>query len=176
MVKNMVELERQNKKFNTKIYNATLKELRKSIGKEIPIDHVGSTAIPNMYGKNIIDILIGAKDETELENLTIKLKNLGYFPGKNSTGMIYRFFASTEEETKSGDIHIHLAIIDSERYRDFLILKKYLLKNKEERKKYSDLKKKLIKDGYSARKDYKSIKSEYVNTLLERARKDINKI
>lgn len=176
MVKNMVELERQNKKFNTKIYNATLKELRKSIGKEIPIDHVGSTAIPNMYGKNIIDILIGAKDETELENLTIKLKNLGYFPGKNSTGMIYRFFASTKEETKSGDIHIHLVIVDSQRYRDFLILKKYLLKNKEERKKYSDLKKKLIKDGYSVREDYKYIKSEYVNALLERARNDINKI
>ena len=170
----MVELERQNKKINTKIYNKVVKELRKKIEKEVPIDHVGSTAIPNMYGKNIIDILVGAKNEIELEELTIKLKKLGYFPGKNSTGMIYRFFASTEEETKSGDVHIHLVMIDSDRYRDFLTLKKYLLKNKEERKKYSNLKKDLIKNGHFVREDYKSIKSEYVSALLERARKDIN--
>lgn len=170
----MVELERQNKKVNTKIYTSVVKKLRKKIGKEVPIDHVGSTAIPNMYGKNIIDILIGAQNEEELEELTIKLKELGYFPGRNSTGMIYRFFASTEEETKSGDIHIHLVIIDSDRYRDFLILKKYLLKNKEERKNYSNLKKELIKNGHFVREDYKSVKSEYVSALLDRARKDIN--
>lgn len=171
----MVELERQNKKINTKIYNKVLKNLRKVIDKEVPINHVGSTAIPNMCGKNIIDILVGAKNETELEGLTIKLKNLGYFLGKNSTGMIYRFFASTEEETKSGDVHIHLVIIDSDRYRDFLTLKEYLLKNKEESKKYSNFKKELIKNGYLLRENYKSIKSEYVSALLERARNAINK-
>ena len=170
----MVELKRQNKKENDKIYNNTLKKIRKALGNEVPIDHVGSTAIPNMYGKNIIDILIGAKDEDELEKLTKKIKALGFFPGKNSKGMIYRFFANTEEETKSGDIHLHLVIIDSKRYKDFLTLKNYLLSNKEERKKYSDLKKKIIKDGNSIREDYKTIKSKYVTELLERARKYYN--
>ena len=170
----MVELQRQNKKVNTQIYNKVFKQLRKVINREVPIDHVGSTAIPNMYGKNIIDILIGARNETELEELTIKIKELGYFPGRNSTGMIYRFFASTEEETKSGDIHIHLVIINSDRYKDFLILKKYLLKNKEERKNYSNLKKELIKNGHFIREEYKSIKSEYVSSLLERARQATN--
>ena len=88
--------------------------------------------------------------------------------------MIYRFFANTEEETKSGDIHIHLVITDSNRYKDFLILKRYLLKNKFERDKYSNFKKDLINNGYFVREDYKNLKSEYVNALLERARKDIN--
>ena len=170
----MVELERQSKRINTRIYNKVFRSLRKVMGNDVPIDHVGSTAIPNMYGKNIIDILIGAKNEIELEDLTIKLKNLGYFPGRNSNGMVYRFFASTEEETKSGDIHIHLVIIDSNRYKDFLILKEYLLKNKFERDKYSNFKKDLIKNGYFVREDYKILKSEYVSALLERARKDIN--
>lgn len=172
----MVELEKQNKKVNTGIYNKVCKNIRKIVGLNVPINHVGSTAIPNMYGKNIIDILIGAKNEEELEELTIKLKNMGYFPGKNSTGLIYRFFASREEETGSGDVHIHLVIIDSDRYRDFLILKKYLLENNDERKKYSDLKKELIKNGNVIREDYKKLKSEYVSSLLERARKSVNEI
>ena len=170
----MVELERQNKRINTRIYNKVYKNLRKVIENDVPINHVGSTAVPNMYGKNIIDVLVGVKDETELDDLTLKLKNLGYFPGRNSSGMVYRFFASTEEETKSGDIHIHLVIIDSDRYKDFLISKEYLLKNKSERDKYSNFKKSLIKNGYFVRDDYKSLKSEYVSALLERARKDIN--
>ena len=169
----MVELIRQNKKENEKIYNKILKKLRHGLGKNIPIDHVGSTALPNMYGKNIIDILIGAKDVEELENLTTKIKNLGFFPGKNSSGLIYRFFANREEETKSGDIHIHLVIIDSDRYKDFLTLKNYLLNNKEERKNYSNIKKSILKDGHNFREDYKTIKSEYVNALLKRAKEKI---
>jgi len=171
----MVELERQNKKENTRIYKRELRRLRKAMGNTVPIDHVGSTALPNMYGKNIIDILVGAKNENELEKLTLKIKELGFFPGSNSKGLVYRFFASTEAETKSGDVHIHLVIIDSDRYRDFLTLRNYLLMNKEERKNYSNLKKKLISDGFSVREDYKRIKSEYVTALLERARKSINK-
>ena len=59
----MVELVRQNKKVNDKLYKNTVKEIRNKIGKDYPINHVGSTALPNMYGKNIIDILIGVEDE-----------------------------------------------------------------------------------------------------------------
>ena len=95
---------------------------------------------------------------------------MGFYPGKNNSGS-YRFFANTEEETKSGDIHIHLSIINSDRYKDFLILKEYLLNNKEEVKNYSNMKKKIIEYGNDKREDYKKIKSEYVNKLLNRARK-----
>lgn len=67
----MVELVRQNLKENRKIYKDIVKLLREKINKNVKIDHVGSTAIPkpNMYGKNIIDILVGAKDSKELEEL-----------------------------------------------------------------------------------------------------------
>lgn len=169
----MVELKKQNRRENIKIYNNVSKILQDKLGKNVPINHVGSTAIPYMYGKNIVDILIGAQNEIELEKLTESIIELGYFPGKNSKGMTYRFFANKKEETTSGDIHLHLAIIDSNRYKDFLILKKYLLINKIERKNYLELKKKILNDGYSCREDYKSIKSVYVNELLDRARKNI---
>ena len=165
----MVHLVRQNKKENLKIYHREVKKIRKVVGSSVPIDHVGSTCLPNMYGKNIIDILIGAKDLLEMNKITKDIIDLGYFPGKNR-GDIYRFFASTEEETKSGDVHIHLAIISSDRYQDFLILKKYLLEHSNERKAYSDLKRELTKKGVTEREDYKKTKSEYVSSLLDRAR------
>ncbi len=166
----MVELKRQNRKENTKIYNDTLKKLRRKLGKAVPINHVGSTALPNMYGKNIIDILIGAKDIEELKTLATKIEEMGFFISKNNKEEIYKFFSSREEETKSGDIHIHLALINSDRYNDFLILKNYLLNNKEERDNYTKIKKDIIKGGHIKRDKYKKIKSEYVEKLIKRAR------
>lgn len=165
----MVDLVRQNLKFNKKIYKNIEKQLRKDLSKTISIEHVGSTAIPNMYGKNIIDILIGAKDNEEFKKIKIVLEK-NNFIGSNSKEDIYQFFASTSNETKSGDIHIHLVIKNTQRYLDFIILRDYLLNNKEEVKAYSNFKKSLIKDGIIDRKDYKVKKSLYVISLLERAR------
>lgn len=170
----MVELHRQNYKENKKIYNKVLKELRKKIEKEIPIDHVGSTALPNMYGKNIIDILIGVPNEFDMDKYSNIIKELGYSEGSHNSGN-YRFFASREEETREGDVHIHLVYINTDRYRDFIILRDYLLINKAEKKAYSDFKKEIIKQGTTIRNDYKTIKSEYVSKLLNRAREFMNK-
>lgn len=163
----MVELHYQNYNENKKKYNQVLEKLRTKINDNIPINHVGSTVLPDMYGKNIIDILIGVKKE-EINKYTNILIELGYFLGTNNSD--YHFFANTKEETASGDIHLHLVDIDTSRYKDFLILKDYLLNNKIERKKYSEFKKKIISDGYKERKDYKIIKSKYVEALLEKAR------
>lgn len=103
------------------------------LGDSIPIDHVGSTAIPKMkYGKNIIDILIGAKDTIQFDKIKQILEREGYVASQKSKDNIYQFFSSTAEETRAGDVHIHLVILDSDRYQEFLILKKYLLSHEEE--------------------------------------------
>lgn len=164
----MVELYKQNYNENKKLYNKIAKQLKEKIPNDIPINHVGSTSIPYMYGKDIIDILIGIPNEKDMDKYSKIIKNLGYYPGSHSKG-IYRFFASTEEETKKGDIHLHLVYINTKRYNDFLILKNYLLTNKNERKYYSNFKKNLISKGIINREEYKKIKSEYVEKLIERA-------
>ena len=165
----MIELVKQNFEKNKKLYSNIEKELKINLGDNRPITHVGSTAIPNMYGKNIIDILIGALNFDELEEITASLINMGYFVSKSKVD-IYRFFSSTEEETASGDIHIHLVILDTERYQEFIILKTYLLCNQLEAKNYSEFKKKIVKKNVKEREKYKMVKSEYVSNLILRAK------
>lgn len=63
-----------------------------------------------MYGKNIIDILIGTKNEEEFNKISKILINEGYISGDKSKTEIYQFFASKKEKTVSGDIHIYLVI------------------------------------------------------------------
>ena len=166
----MVELKIQNYEENCKQYSKLKKLLTKLLGGDISISHVGSTAIPDMVGKNIIDILIGASNIESFEKYSLILKNNCYFEGKNTT-QIYKFFASTENETKSGDVHIHLVMKSTERYDEFLILKNYLLNNKQERDNYSNFKKEILAKT-TDRKEYRQIKSEYVSNLLKRARQN----
>ncbi len=72
----MVILEKQNYNQNLRAYNEIKNQLKKQINKVIEITHVGSTSIPTIkYGKNIIDILIVAKDKKEFAEIA----NYGYY-------------------------------------------------------------------------------------------------
>lgn len=165
----MVELVVQDYEKNKIAYQNAKQTLQKTLGKNIDIHHVGSTAIPNIVGKNIIDVLVGAKDKTQFELFYNKLTNLGFFASQNSKTDIYTFFASSQSETTSGDIHIHLVIKNTERYNEFLILKNYLLEVPQEAQNYSDHKKQILTQTLE-RKQYRQIKSEYVSALIERAK------
>lgn len=167
----MVELVKQNFLKNKKLYQSIARKLSKIMDENVCIDHVGSTAIPNMFGKNIIDILIGAKDENQFKQITKKLVDAGYFASQNSKDNIYQFFASTEKESGAGDTHIHLVMLNTKRYEDFLVLKNYLLNNPSEALAYSNHKKQLIKKGITDRKEYRATKSDYVTSLIDRAKK-----
>ena len=43
------------------------------------IHHVGSTAVPGLGGKNILDILVSTKDSEHMNELRDKLVAIGYF-------------------------------------------------------------------------------------------------
>ena len=169
----MVELVRQNYKENKKIFENVKKVLKNKLDENIPISHVGSTALKGMYGKNIIDILIGASCESEFLSIATILVDLGYIPSKRNS-CDYQFFANTSCETHSGDIHIHLVIINTLRYKEFIVLRDYLINNKIEAKKYLDFKRNLILNGITDRNDYKKIKSDYVSNLIKKALKCVN--
>ena len=171
----MVELEVQDFEKNKKAYKLVENELKDVLGENVRVDHVGSTAIPDMCGKNIIDVLVGAVNMQEFDKIKRKLELLGYFASQNSKSEIYQFFASKQGETGSGDTHIHLAIMRTDRYEDFLTLRDYLLRNKKEAEDYSNYKKKLIELGVTDRKQYRATKSEYVSALIERARENKKK-
>ena len=166
----MVNLVEQNYLENKFLYNKIESDLRKDLDKSIQINHVGSTAIPDMCGKNIIDVLIGAANEKQFKKIADFLVKKCFISSLKSKTDIYQFFASREGESSCGDIHIHLVKIGTERYDEFIILRDYLLNNKEEAMNYSNLKRELVESGIVDRKEYKNAKSEYVTKLIGRAK------
>lgn len=97
----MISLVKQDYNENRKLYESVKDKLRKKISEDIPITHVGSTAIPSvLYGKNIIDILIGAKDKKQFDDIATILISDGYVPSQRSKDEIYQFFSSIAGETR----------------------------------------------------------------------------
>lgn len=166
----MVELLMQDYEHNKMIYQETSQMLKKILGENAEISHVGSTALPDMLGKNIIDILVGANADLFASYAEIIAKN-GYFEGRHSTE-IYKFFASRKEETLAGDIHIHLVVKNTERYNEFLILKNYLLNNASARENYKAYKTEILTKT-NDRDMYRKLKSEYVSALIKQAKDDL---
>lgn len=167
----MVELVKQDFAKNKEHYKLVESDLISEFGDMVDVDHVGSTAIPDMCGKNIIDVLIGVDDKSQFDSVLKTLVEKGFFASQNSKTEIYQFFASRQGETGDGDVHLHLVVKDTDRYSDFLTLRDYLLENPAEADAYSNHKKQLVSSGVTDRKEYRRIKSEYVSALIERARK-----
>ncbi len=135
------------------------------------IHHVGSTAVLGLDGKNILDILISAKDSEHMNKLRDKLVAIGYFPSLNpSSRQDYIFLASRREETGEGDIHIHFAVADTETHDNFLIIRDYLRSHNDETSQYSSVKYQYTKQANYDRSAYKKLKTAYVDKLLQCAR------
>ena len=169
----MVELVKQDFEKNKMTFEKVKAEILIWLGLNVKVDHVGSTAIPDMVGKNIIDILVGATDSTQFEKFKMIISSKGFYASPNSANEIYQFFASKQGETGEGDVHIHLVIMGTVRYDEFLILRDYLLRHKEEAERYLNHKKELISSGVTDRKLYRATKSKYVSELIARAKKEV---
>ena len=153
------------------IFTRVKNKLTPIFENSLQIHHVGSTAVPGLDGKNILDILISAKDHKHMKELRDKLVAIGYFPSlQPSSRQDYMFLASRKEETGEGDVHIHLAVANTEMHDNFLILRDYLRSHKGEADQYSKIKHQYAKQANYDRSKYKKLKADYVDELLRRAR------
>ena len=85
----MIKIIRQNYQKNINLFNKTKIQLVKLLGDLVDFEHIGSTAIPDMSGKNIIDILIDTPNNIVFKKMAEKIKNSNYsydfiFMGWNS--------------------------------------------------------------------------------------------
>lgn len=141
---------------------------RARIAKILPsfvqIEHVGSTAV-NIGGKNIIDILVGVPSRASMiQTRDILVKN-GYLEGHDSHPDRI-FLASRAGETGEGDFHIHICPINEDSFKDFVILRDYLIKHRNIAQDYESKKYEFAKEAGYNRKQYKALKSNYVSNLL----------
>ncbi len=141
------------------------KKLIKILGEQ-EIQHIGSTAVPGLGGKGIIDIMIALKDWKGEKEIIEKLKTIGFthiHPKDKG-----RIFVSQPPETKYGGTHIHIVKKESREYKNLIFFRDYLRKHKKDAKVYGLQKIQLLKQAKGYRAIYKKLKEKYIKNVLKR--------
>lgn len=131
--------------------------------KKLDIQHVGSTSVPGLGGKGIIDLQVGINKWSEASEIAEILKQLGFkhFHAIEN----HNLFVSTKTICNEGDFHIHICRKHTKRYNGTLAFRDFLRNNPKEAKKYEELKIALFKQVGDDRKLFKKLKNDYFNKI-----------
>lgn len=145
--------------------------LRKVLPASAKIEHVGSTAISDLGGKGILDILIGVS-KNKIQGTEIKLRKTGY-EFREKAGAPERLFFEKDYGYKNGKrrVHIHLVRINSKNLKEVLLFRDYLKTHPEAVKEYIIIKKEAVKKARGNGEIYRKHKEKFIKNILEKAKK-----
>ena len=133
----------------------------------LAIEHVGSTSIPGLSAKPILDIAVAVKDIETLRALIPVLASAGYdvLDSIEDHGEVLARKGKPECRTH----YIHVEVIGSEYWNNHILFRDYLLKHPAYVKKYEELKRNLEKEFQDDRKKYTATKKEFIQQVVELA-------
>lgn len=165
--KNKVRLEPHNPEW-AKMYETEARELKRIFDSlAIDINHVGSTSIPNICAKPIIDIQVSLKRLEDFEQVRHIFEQSPYSvkPDPVPDEQLVR----KGEETNRLFL-IHIVEKGSDRYIDTLLFRDYLLSHPKVAKKYEALKIELATKYANDRPSYTTAKSDFIQDVIKQAK------
>ncbi|WP_106767559.1 GrpB family protein [Paenibacillus faecalis] len=129
--------------------------------------HIGSTSIPNLKAKPIIDILLVVKDINELDAYSVQFENLGY-EVMGEFGIKGRRYFRKGGDNRTHHIHAfqYDHIQEIERHLSF---RDYLRQNPEICKEYGELKSRLADEYPTDINSYIDGKNDFVKKIEKEA-------
>jgi len=130
----------------------------------IDIHHIGSTAVPEIYAKPEIDILVVVSEHGNEEARGEFLQALGYVRGSNlSAG--HHFYRRDINGVRTHKIHVCVA--GHEQIERMLRFRDLLRENDDIRQQYQDVKLQLEANNRGGISEYLAHKAPYIDAWLE---------
>lgn len=148
------------------IYTRHARIIRQVLGERVlQLEHVGSTSVPGLAAKPIIDIDVVVKDSSNEPS---------YLPALEAAGYVLRvrepdWYEHRMFRTPELDVHIHVFSPGSLEVKRHLIFRNRLRLNAEDRHAYALVKQKLASQAWEDMNAYAQAKSEIVASILARA-------
>lgn len=165
--KNKVILEKHNDKW-AEMFQAEAKELRKFFGDlALSIEHVGSTSIPGIMAKPLVDIQVGLRQLSDFEKVRAKFEKEPYSvkPDPSPDEQLVR---KGPEESRF--FLIHICAVDSDRFKNTLLFRDYMRSHPDKAREYEELKKTLAAKYPDNRPMYTASKNDFIQAVLKEAR------
>ncbi|MDD9963819.1 MAG: GrpB family protein [Gammaproteobacteria bacterium] len=131
------------------------------------IEHVGSTSVPGLPAKPVIDIDVVIEEDDQLEDVIERLAAIGYaFEGDKGVPGRYAFASPPGLP----DHHLYVCAEDAPELRRHLLFRDYLRRHPEEAAGYGELKRRLAKENPVDRVAYTDGKTGWIERALGMAR------
>jgi GrpB-like predicted nucleotidyltransferase (UPF0157 family) len=154
------------------------------------IEHIGSTSIIDLSAKPIIDIMIGVREESQLEKVVEALSQPPYvyvsiydkqlpfrrffIVVKEAYADLYPHLLTTEDFMEIPHqhrvAHIHTVPFESQWWEEHLLFRDFLRKSKEHLLEYENLKKELSQKEWANGNEYASAKAKFIQSVLNEAK------
>jgi GrpB-like predicted nucleotidyltransferase (UPF0157 family) len=154
-------------------WSARFEEIRAHIERAcgdliVCVEHVGSTAIPGMAAKPIIDLQPGLRRFEDGFGCVEPMIALGY-ESRGEWGIPGRHYFA-RDEPDGLRVHVHMLVLDSERWHEMPLFRDYLCAHPDGAGAYEALKRELAERFRTRRDLYTDAKADFVQSVLERAR------
>ena len=153
----------------------TIIMLQKLLGDDAKeIQHVGSTAVPAICAKPIIDIALAADSFDDVMKHLPKLQAAGFYYRAQNNISGQKLFACGSFYDGTGDLQthfIHVVLTDSEQWRDYILFRDYLNQHADTAKAYESLKLSLAEAAPvdAGRERYLQGKRDFIAAVLRKA-------
>ncbi|MDE7153372.1 MAG: GrpB family protein [Muribaculaceae bacterium] len=131
------------------------------------IRHIGSTAIPDIYAKPIIDILVVTDSELSWKEIRKQMESAGYICMSEGAGRMSFNKGYTSAGYAERVYHLHFHLSGDE---DEVIFRDYLLMHADVAKEYEALKLSLLPQFINDRDGYTEAKTEFIKTIMNIAK------
>src|SRR5215210_2774693 len=150
-------------------FGAEAKHVAAALGENVvAIHHIGSTAIPNIYAKPVIDLLVEVRDITEVDGQSSAMESLGY-EVMGEYGIHGRRYFRKETPEGIRTHHIHAFETGSAEVERHLAFRDYMIAHAGEAQRYSELKRKLAEEHPQSIDGYMDGKDGFIKEMDRRA-------
>ncbi|SEP84671.1 GrpB domain, predicted nucleotidyltransferase, UPF0157 family [Lentzea xinjiangensis] len=131
------------------------------------IEHVGSTAVPGLAAKPIIDLMASVTDlDTVVEQATLTANGWAYVPPDLDNRPWRRFYVKPDATGQRRRAHLHLIPAGHSRWTDQLRFRDALRGNADLAKAYEELKRRLAQESGHNREAYTEGKAAFIVKAL----------
>ncbi len=135
---------------------------------EVDIHHIGSTSVPGLSAKPIIDILLAAESIELVEEATPALESAGY-DAKGENGIAGRRYFQKCDENGIRKVHLHAFEKGSHQLYRHLVFRDYLRTHPEEAARYASVKEEAARQYEYDIESYIAAKSPTVLEIEQKA-------
>ena len=133
----------------------------------VGIDHIGSTAVPGLAAKPIVDILVAVADSADEDSYLPAMERAGYVLRVREPGFEeHRMFRTPER-----DVHVHVLSVGSPEIERYLRLRDALRAAPFLRARYQALKQTLAAQDWQDMNAYAQAKSKMIETIIQWSRR-----